>query len=228
MRPGLELFRVLYGSHAHGTNTPASDEDWRGVYLLPTRDLVGLGRPATTWEGKRDDGLEDEVYWELAHFCNLLLKGNPNIVGMLYAPDDVVKNVHPAFSPICENRHLMLHRGTMQAYMGWVEREIRDLRQIPPEIPRFKRLSHVPRLIWEIASVIDTGELKVRPDGWQRNKIMAIKTGQIPWAEALDWAETYARELRDAIGSHPWPEPPREWLEDYLLNAREDYGGSLT
>ena len=30
--PGALRFVLLYGSHAHGTAGPTSDEDWRGVF----------------------------------------------------------------------------------------------------------------------------------------------------------------------------------------------------
>jgi len=73
--PGDTDYLVLYGSHAHGTATATSDEDWRGVYRLPNDAFLGLDTPPRTWTAA-----PDVVMWELGHFCQLLLGGNPNIV----------------------------------------------------------------------------------------------------------------------------------------------------
>lgn len=215
------IFRVLYGSHAHGTATHTSDEDWRGVFQLPSETFLGLEAPKTTHEDK-----PDQVFWELGHFCRLLLKGNPNIVGMLFAPDDVIETVHPAFLPLLDERHRFLHEGTMRAYMGWVWRELRDLQKLPPEAFRFKRLSHVPRLLYEIQSIIKSGgtDMLVRPEVPELNFIMAVKCGDIPWSEAMFRSTNLARMISDEVDSFEWAKPPREWLQTYLLDTREAYG----
>lgn len=212
------LFQVLYGSHAHGTATASSDEDWRGVYLLPNDVFLGLDRVTFTHEG---DG--DQVYWELGHFCRLLLKGNPNIVGMLYAPDDVMAPVHPAFVPLVDSRHLFLHRDTVAAYMGWVHRELRDLGKLH-RMPA-KRLSHVPRLLWEIEGAVLRQHIEVRPSPEKIDKILSIKTGIMDYWDAIEWCGELLLDVERIVQNNPiLPEPPREWLQQYLLDTREHYG----
>jgi predicted nucleotidyltransferase len=73
------LYKVLSGSHATNLVTPTSDEDWRGVYQVPTRTLLGLQQPPETVEVP-----PDETYWELGHFARLCIKGNPNIMELLW------------------------------------------------------------------------------------------------------------------------------------------------
>lgn len=216
--PGRGVFRVLYGSHAHGTATPTSDTDWRGVYLLPNTDFLGLDTPKTTFEVKESD----EVYWELGHFCRLLLKGNPNIVGMLFAPDDCIAEVLPAFLPLLDNRERFLHKDTVRAYLGWVHRELGDIARMHKG--NAKRLSHVPRLLWEIQSVVQWGTLVVRPPDLKRDFIVGIKTGAVDYDEAVAEIGSMLLDIEAQAEKATLPEPPRDWLQRYLLETREAYG----
>lgn len=216
--PGKGIFRVLYGSWAHGTNTPASDTDWRGVFLLPNDVFLGLGAAKTTYEVKASD----EVYWELGHFCRLLLKGNPNIVGMLFAPDDCIADVHPAFLPLIDNRERFIHTGTISAYLGWVNRELYDIGKLHKG--HAKRLSHIPRLLWEIESAIKTGGIVVRPVSYKRDYIVSIKNGTTSYEDAVAEIGSMLLDVEAMAESSTFPEPPHEWTERFLLSTREAYG----
>jgi hypothetical protein len=217
--PGTLVFRVLYGSHAHGTATASSDEDWRGVFQLPNDTFLGLDNPRPTAEDKA----HDQVFWELGHFCRLLLKGNPNIVGMLFAPDGVIETVHPAFIPLMDKRKLFVHSGTVAAYMGWVRRELHDIGKLHKG--NAKRLSHVPRLLWEIEAAVRTGEIVVRPSPQKIDKILSIKTGVMDYDEAVAFCGSLLLDVEQIVAQVPFlPEPPREWLQSYLLDTRERYG----
>lgn len=218
--PGTKVFEIVYGSHAHGTATPTSDIDVRGVYLLPDNDFLGIGRPKTTWENK----VADVVFWELGHFCSLLLKGNPNIVGMLFAPDDCTIITTPQFAGLRQLRSSFLSQSMVNAYMGWVHRELADIGKL--KNGHAKRLSHIPRLIWEIESVLRDGLLTVRPDGRKVDTIVAIKTGAMDYDDAVNYCGNLLLELEDMFDhTEPLPEPPVEETNDWLLETRRLYGG---
>lgn len=217
--PGPLVMRAIYGSFAHGTATPTSDEDWRGVYQLPNDALLGLGRPKLTHEEP-----PDQVFWELGHFCSLLLKGNPNIVGMLYAPDDCIDLQASAILPLFDGRQQFLHRATAGAYMGWIGREMRDLVKLPKG--HAKRLSHVVRLMGELEDILRYWTITVRPEGERLERIMAVKTGTMPYGEAEVWCGVQLLDLELLYQrlAPRLPEPPRNWTQTYLLATRERYG----
>lgn len=215
--PGTLVFRALYGSFAHGTNTPTSDEDWRGVFLLPSNDFLGLGFPKTTYEAP-----PDQVFWELGHFCRLLLKGNPNIVGMLFAPADCIDLQTPVVDPLTMYRERFLSTSLAAAYMGWVKRELHDIAKLHKG--HAKRLSHIPRLLWEIESVVTEGTLVVRPGGAKQEAILAIKTGAMDYERAEAWVGGLLLDIEEVVARHTFPDPPTEWVQDYLLATRETYG----
>ncbi|MEM1083956.1 MAG: nucleotidyltransferase domain-containing protein [Verrucomicrobiota bacterium] len=88
----LLLFEAVNGSRSFGTHHEGSDFDLRGVFVAPPAFLGGL----ETIE-QVNDSKNDEVYYELGRFVSLLLSNNPNIIELLYTPDDCVRHRHPAF-----------------------------------------------------------------------------------------------------------------------------------
>lgn len=92
---GLIIYEVVAGSHAYGLNTPESDLDIKGVFVLPKDDFYGLGTLDQV-----NDATNDTVYYELKRFMELLAKNNPNILEMLYSPGDCVRVMHRCFEVV--------------------------------------------------------------------------------------------------------------------------------
>ncbi|AII53591.1 DNA polymerase beta superfamily protein [Hymenobacter sp. APR13] len=89
---GLILFEALSGSRAYGTDLPHSDVDLKGVFILPETEFYGLDYvPQVT------NATNDEVYYELRRFVELLLKSNPTALELLASPEDCVRLRHPLF-----------------------------------------------------------------------------------------------------------------------------------
>jgi hypothetical protein len=86
----LILFEVISGSKSFGLDTPTSDTDIKGVFYLPKEKFYGLG-----YIPQISNETNDEVYYELGRFVELLLKNNPNILEILATPDDCVLHRHP-------------------------------------------------------------------------------------------------------------------------------------
>ena len=82
---GWLVFEAIVGSRAYGLNTPTSDTDIRGVFILPKHLFYGL-----EYTGQVNNETNDIVYYELKRFMELLSKNNPNIIEMLSIPDNCV------------------------------------------------------------------------------------------------------------------------------------------
>lgn len=67
----LICLRCIGGSRAYGLETPASDEDIKGVYLAPLPDALTGEAPATVQDEKHDI-----QYTELGEFCRQLMLNN--------------------------------------------------------------------------------------------------------------------------------------------------------
>ncbi len=86
---GLLVFEAITGSRAYGLDTPKSDTDIRGVFVLPKNMFYGL-----EYTGQVNNATNDIVYYELKRFIELLSKNNPNILEMLNTPESCVLQKH--------------------------------------------------------------------------------------------------------------------------------------
>ncbi|MCB2377044.1 nucleotidyltransferase domain-containing protein [Hymenobacter sp. BT635] len=89
----LIIFETVSGSRAYGTNLPHSDTDLKGVFVLPERDFYGLDYVAQV-----ANDTNDEVFYELRRFVELLLKNNPTALEILASPADCIRYQHPLFA----------------------------------------------------------------------------------------------------------------------------------
>lgn len=91
-RQNLILFEAISGSRAYGTNLPHSDTDLKGVFILPEDQFFGLD-----YISQIANETNDEVFYELRRFVELLLKNNPTVLELLGTPADCVIYKHPLF-----------------------------------------------------------------------------------------------------------------------------------
>lgn len=93
--PDHLLFECVTGSRAYGTDTPESDVDLRGVFVMPRRKFFGF----TLINQVSDEG-NDQTYYEVGRFVELLLKNNPNILEVLYSETSCTRFRHQLFDLI--------------------------------------------------------------------------------------------------------------------------------
>lgn len=86
----LILFEVVSGSKSFGLDTPTSDTDIKGVFYLPKEKFYGL-----EYIPQINNETNDEVYYEIGRFVELLLKNNPNILEILATPEECILYKHP-------------------------------------------------------------------------------------------------------------------------------------
>jgi predicted nucleotidyltransferase len=82
---GLILFEAVVGSRAYGLATASSDTDIRGVFYLPLEYHLG-----GQYISQVANASNDEVYYELGRFVELLSKSNPTVLELLASPADCI------------------------------------------------------------------------------------------------------------------------------------------
>ncbi len=92
---GHIIFECISGSRAYGLDTPTSDTDIRGVFILPKESFYSLD-----YVGQVNNESNDIVYYELRKFIELCSKNNPNILELLNVPEECVLYRHPIFDGI--------------------------------------------------------------------------------------------------------------------------------
>lgn len=108
------ILEMLSGSRLYGTFRPDSDYDIRGVCLPPIESVLGLAK----FEQYTAGG-EDTVYYGLAKFALLASQANPNIIEMLFAPEDKYLVLTNAGRQLIDARHLFLSQKVVHTYCGY-------------------------------------------------------------------------------------------------------------
>lgn len=118
------IFRGIVGSRAYGTNRPESDEDVRGVFLVPPIEYALLSTPPE----QVADEMNDRVYYSLRRFAELAAASNPNLLELFWLPSDCILLDTPQFSLLRENRRLFLSRRAVDTHIGYALAQIKKAR----------------------------------------------------------------------------------------------------
>lgn len=156
----LILFEAISGSRAYGTNLPTSDEDRRGVFVLPKENFYGLNRVEQVSDEKNDN-----VYYELGRFVELLSKSNPNMLEMLAMPEDCILAKSPLFDKL--KPELFLSKQCKQTFAGYAMTQVRKARGLNKKI--MNPVGEERKSILDFCFVIkDYGSIPLRK--WLENK----------------------------------------------------------
>jgi len=112
------IFRGKVGSHAFGTNTPESDVDIAEIYMCDNEDLLGL-----TYK-EHDDIDKDNRRYELNKFIKLLMKGNPNMLEILYLPEDCVQYTTDKWWDIKQVREKFITKNLYDTFAGYARSQL--------------------------------------------------------------------------------------------------------
>jgi len=121
------LFECISGSRAYGTDLPGSDTDIKGVFVLPKHQFYGLDYVEQVSSEKND-----EVYYELRRFVDLLYKNNPNILEMLHSPEECVLFRHPLFEAF--QAGMFLSKLCKDTFAGYAFTQIKKARGLNKKI----------------------------------------------------------------------------------------------
>lgn len=112
------LLKCISGSLAYGLALPHSDTDIKGVFILPRAEYYGL-----TFSGQINDATNDEMYYEIKKFIELLWKNNPNILELLSTPEDCILLRHPIMDLI--KPEMLLSRLCNQTFSQYAYAQIK-------------------------------------------------------------------------------------------------------
>jgi uncharacterized protein len=210
------IYRCVIGSQAYGLAGEESDIDRRGIFLPPADlhwSLYGV-----------PDQLENhdmqEAYWELQKFLILALKANPNVLECLYTP--MVEKATPLAEKLLAMRSVFLSRMVYQTYNGYVlsqfkkmQADLRNQGQV-----KLKHVMHLIRLLLSGISIMREGFVPVRVEE-HREKLLAIRRGEMSWEEVEDWRKRLHHEFNATSEATNLPErPDYERANAFLIEAR--------
>jgi len=210
------IYRCVVGSRAYGLDNDDSDTDRRGIYLAPADLQWSLfGAPE-----QFEDNATQSCYWELQKFLTMALKANPNILECLYSP--MVEKVTPLGEELLALRQQFLSQMIFQTFNGYamsqfkkIEQDIRNHGEV-----RWKHAMHLLRLLLTGAATLRDARVPVRVEA-HRDRLLAVKRGELPWAEVDAWRKELHRDFERALAETRLPErPDYEKANEFLIKAR--------
>ncbi len=212
------IYRCIIGSRAYGLDRDGSDTDRRGIYLPPASMHWSVyGVPE-----QLDNPETQECYWELEKFIKLALKGNPNVLEVLYSP--LIEHADPIALVLREERSIFLSRLIYQTFNGYAMSQFRKIEldiKLHASV-KWKHAMHLIRLLRSGIAALRTGELPVRVEH-NREELLQIRDGLMPW----DFVDTLRKSLHDeferAFESSSLPDRPNyERANEILVAARAE------
>jgi predicted nucleotidyltransferase len=216
--PGFELeqfiiYRCVVGSRAYGLDNDESDTDRRGQTMLASNYL-------RAGSACFEDNATQSCYWELRKFLTMALKANPNILECLYSP--MVEKMTPLGEELVAARKGFLSQLIFKTFNGYamsqfkkIEQDIRNHGEV-----RWKHAMHLLRLLLTGTAALRDARVPVRVEA-HRDRLLAVKRGELPWAELDTWRKELHRDFERALIQTKLPErPDYEAANEFLLKAR--------
>ena len=122
--PHHVLFSCVAGSRAYGTQNHESDEDVRGIYAVPARDYVSLHPPLPQVADERGN----TVFFSLRRLIELLAVANPNVLELLFMPEDCVRERTPEMDSVIAARDIFITRQCGDTHIGYAMSQIKKAR----------------------------------------------------------------------------------------------------
>lgn len=219
------MFSVTVGSQAHGLATPDSDTDYRGVFIVPTVDILKLGGTAktTSWiEGKDDD-----TSYELAHFLHLAAHSNPNVLDVFMAP---VHEVFPGFEEDTERLlalfpALWSSKGVRDAFIGYSHNQRKKLLDKKDARPHKYAAAYL-RVLYNAKELLETGRYTIRiadTDLGDFVRRVKFQDASISIGEIINKCEELEAGVNEAFAKNPNKETDVNAVNDFLLEMRHKY-----
>lgn len=216
------------GSLSHGTyiEDHIDDRDYMGAFLPEPEALIGLRRRdhwVTQWEEL------DVTMYSLEKLVRLLLKANPNVVGMLWLrPEDYLLTTE-AFDMLRSCRGMFSSKLAYNSFVGYAYSQLKKMehsaykgymgekrkRLVKQHGYDCKNASHLIRLLRMGTEFLRTGEMNVWRD--DREELLAIKMGKWSLEEVKMEANRLFEAAKTARDESPLPDEPdylgaEEWL----------------
>lgn len=222
----ITLLEGIVGSTAYGLAHAGSDIDKKGIFAFNTKDLFGLNYRTMTDVISSND--PDITLYEAAKWCNLALKCNPNILELIYLPNDLYTVKTDLGNFLIEIRKSFLSAGAVRsAYINYARSQLHKIEERGDFGSDMKKRTekharHLVRLMMQGYQLYATGDLTVRLSEPTAIQVKAIgfMAGRGDLVPLKDIYEQY-KEAFDTSKSVLPDEPDRRTVESWLSYVRE-------
>jgi predicted nucleotidyltransferase len=227
--PGVGWWAILHGyrgSIAHGMYEPSTepdsidDKDTMAVCVPPTDYYLGLAEFGSRGTQEIKRGEWDIVIYEARKAVRLLAQGNPNILSLLWLPDNLYIKRTRAGDMLIANRDVFVGRHVYKPFVGYATAQLHKMehnafkgymgdkrKQI---VERYgydtKNAAHLIRLLRMGIEFLVDGEMNVQR--YDAPELLAIKHGEWTLARIKAEAERLFRRAEEVYDRSTLPVRP--------------------
>ena len=216
-KPDNIILECVVGSQMYNLDTPESDIDIKGIYVLPTTELISSLNGFRKTEKVIDHTDPDYAYYEVSKYMRTVASGNPTLLELLYANEYTV--LTQLGQMLINNREAFLSKRTVKdSYIGYARQQLKRKYRNAADITKYragKHCRHIWRLLKQYEQLATTGTLNPRLTAAEREECFAFQ--EKTYTEVEQWFEDQLDYL-DGIKS-VLPEKPNYDKIDALLYA---------
>lgn len=212
------ILSTVVGSRLHGTASPDSDYDYRGVFTVPIIDILSPFREVKEahWvEGKE----ADDTAYELTKFCKMASQGNPSVLEVLVGKEypvfteegERLKELLPAF----------LSQRCFAAFKGYSRNQEKKFRDLEISDKRkWKYASAHVRTLYQLRHLLLKNELIGTYSEPIADELKSIKNGMWQPSKVFDRIFQLEEDCDRYVQNTKLPkEPDIEKIEAFLLSV---------
>lgn len=239
-------YEVMAGSIAYGVSADSSDMDIHAITTPPveivfphtTGWIRGFGDSAPNFEHYEKHHIKafekdyDVSIHSIIRFFDLAMENNPNILDMLWVPDNCILHMDTIGEIIRRNRTEFLHKGSMHRLLGYSHQQLKRLEnskrtELIEEYGYDTKFAyHVVRLTLQAQQILETGDMDFSEHS---DYLKAVRKGAFTTKEELmEWyrsKEKHLNHLYDTGSLRRKPDTVR--IKEILMSCLEQKFGSL-
>lgn len=222
------ILLAFRGSVAHGTYEPNTDPN-----SIDDIDLMGIAVPSLEhYFGLRQFGSRgtveivedpwDIVVYEARKAINLLAKGNPNVLSLLWLPPEHYFHIEDAGRYLIGNKSLFATKVAAKAFVGYARGQFVKMSRLNFEgymgekrkrlVQRFgydtKNAAHAIRILRQGIHFLKTGDLETDRTDIDADELLEIKHGKWGLERIKKYTEYLFVKARYAEEHSPLPDRP--------------------
>ena len=210
-----EILRGVVGSTALGTSLDGQDDrDEMGVFIEPPMYVCGLASCDHYIQRDQPSGVRSEpgdldlTMYSLRKYCRLAAQGNPSVLILLWLPSYLTRL--PLGDDLLAIRSAFFSRSAGERFMGYLTSQKLALKgertkkvSRPDLVEKYgydtKFAMHALRLGYEGIEYMTERRLTLPTPEPARTTLMDMRTGHIPYADALTLIESVENRLRSIV-----------------------------
>ncbi|QDJ96543.1 nucleotidyl transferase [Xanthomonas phage Xoo-sp13] len=238
-------YEVIMGSIAYGVAVDNSDMDIHAI-TVPPKEMVfphlanhihGFGKAPESFEVFQQHNIQveqtnyDLAIYSIVKFFNLAMENNPNILDMLWVPENCVTHMDAVGKHIRLNRKNFLHKGAYHRFRGYAYQQLKRLENSNRKelIEKYgydtKFAYHIVRLALQCEQILTHGDMDFSINA---PFIKEIRNGALTLDELRDWYKRKEEDLDKLYASSNLQYSPNEqFIKEILLGCLEIKYGSL-